>query len=58
MLINVSMIGLLLKERNDAGKLGDDPEQVCKSLKASVGCHFRFVNLRRWCRTTLAVRFR
>lgn len=28
MLINVSMIGLLLKEQNDAGKLGDDPEQV------------------------------
>lgn len=28
MLINLSMIGLLLKERRDADKLKEDPEQV------------------------------
>lgn len=42
MVINVSMIGLLLKERNDAGKLGDDPEQVCKSVYGE-WCHVPFV---------------
>lgn len=28
MAINVTMIGLLMKEKNDADKLGEDPEQV------------------------------
>lgn len=29
LLINVSMIGLLLKEKSEAAHIGDDPEQVC-----------------------------
>lgn len=34
LLINATMIGLLLKERNDADKLEEDPEQVWAAMNS------------------------